>query len=79
MSKSIDYNCDKTWDLFKEGKTKGVFQLESNLGRSWSKKVSPSNMEELSALISFFSRYNASVGKEVAPTIDFAKLSLYAK
>ena len=51
MSKSIDYNCDKTWDLFKEGKTKGVFQLESNLGRSWSKKVSPSNMEELSALI----------------------------
>ena len=51
MSSSIDYNCTKTWDLFREGKTKGVFQLESNLGRSWSKKVSPSNMEELSALI----------------------------
>ena len=42
---------EKTWDLFKEGKTKGVFQLESNLGKSWSKRVSPSNIEELSALI----------------------------
>jgi DNA polymerase III alpha subunit len=51
MSKVVDYNCPKTWELFKEGKTKGVFQLESNLGRSWSKKVSPCNMEELSALI----------------------------
>jgi DNA polymerase III alpha subunit len=42
---------EKTWSLFKEGKTKGIFQLESNLGRSWSKKVSPSTIEELSALI----------------------------
>ena len=48
---NIDLNDQKTWDLFKEGRTKGVFQLESNLGRSWSKKLSPSNMEELSALI----------------------------
>tara|TARA_B100002019_G_scaffold112988_1_gene97308 strand:- start:1738 stop:3297 length:1560 start_codon:yes stop_codon:yes gene_type:complete len=47
----IDYNDDKTWNLFKEGKTKGVFQLESNLGRSWSKKLEPSNLEELAALI----------------------------
>ena len=42
---------EKTWKLFREGKTKGVFQLESNLGRSWSKRVAPSNIEELSALI----------------------------
>lgn len=48
---NVDYNCDKTWALFAEGKTKGVFQLESNLGRSWSKKVSPKSIEELSALI----------------------------
>ena len=41
----------RTWDLFKEGRTKGVFQLESNLGRSWSKKLAPNNIEELSALI----------------------------
>ena len=47
----IDYKDEKTWDLFKEGKTKGIFQLESNLGRSWSKKLQPKNIEELAALI----------------------------
>ena len=46
-----EYNDTKTWELFAEGKTKGVFQLESNLGKSWSKKLAPSNIEELSALI----------------------------
>lgn len=47
----VDYLDCKTWDLFKQGKTKGVFQLESNLGRSWSKKLAPENIEELAALI----------------------------
>jgi DNA polymerase III alpha subunit len=47
----IDLNDEKAWDLFKQGFTKGVFQLESNLGRSWSKKLAPSNIEELAALI----------------------------
>jgi DNA polymerase III alpha subunit len=47
----MNYDDDKTWNLFAEGKTKGVFQLESNLGKSWAKKVSPKNIEELSALI----------------------------
>ena len=47
----IDYNCEKTWKLFAEGRTKGIFQLESNLGKSWAKKVAPKNIEELSALI----------------------------
>ena len=51
MSKIVDYNDEKTWQLFAEGKTKGVFQLESNLGKSWAKKLSPNNIEELSALI----------------------------
>ncbi len=46
-----DYKDEKTWQLFAEGKTKGIFQLESNLGKSWSKKLSPNNIEELSALI----------------------------
>jgi len=48
----IDYNDEKTWKLFKEGKTKGIFQLESNLGRAWSKRVEPKSIEELGALIS---------------------------
>lgn len=47
----MKYNDKKTWQLFAEGKTKGVFQLESNLGKSWSKKLAPNNIEELSALI----------------------------
>jgi DNA polymerase-3 subunit alpha len=34
----------KTWDLICNGRTKGVFQLESSLGRSWAKKVKPKNL-----------------------------------
>ncbi len=48
---SNEYEDKDTWQLFAEGKTKGVFQLESNLGKSWSKKLAPHNIEELSALI----------------------------
>jgi DNA polymerase III alpha subunit len=51
VSKIINYNDKKTWQLFAEGKTKGIFQLESNLGKAWAKKVAPTNIEELSALI----------------------------
>jgi DNA polymerase-3 subunit alpha len=47
----IDLNDSKSWNLYKDGLTKGIFQLESNLGRSWSKKLAPENLEELAALI----------------------------
>lgn len=47
----MNYDDKLTWQLFAEGKTKGVFQLESNLGKSWAKKLAPTNIEELSALI----------------------------
>jgi DNA polymerase-3 subunit alpha len=47
----MNFNDEKTWDLFAQGKTKGIFQLESNLGKSWSKKLAPKNIEQLSALI----------------------------
>ena len=47
-----NFNDNKTWDLICEGYTKGVFQLESQLGRSWAKRVRPRNIEELAALIS---------------------------
>lgn len=46
-----NYNDEATWKLFAEGKTKGIFQLESNLGKSWAKKLAPKSIEELSALI----------------------------
>lgn len=48
---NVDLNDPEVWQLFHEGKTKGIFQLESNLGRNWSKKLKPDNIEELSALV----------------------------
>jgi len=47
----IDLKDSKSWNLYKDGLTKGVFQLESNLGRAWSKRLAPENLEELAALI----------------------------
>lgn len=49
---NINLECPRTWDLISSGNTKGVFQLESRLGRSIAKKLKPENMEQLSALIS---------------------------
>ena len=48
----LQFDDEKTWDLICSGKTKGVFQLESNLGKSWAKRVKPRNVEELAALVS---------------------------
>lgn len=47
-----DFEDPKVWDLICDGKTKGVFQLESNLGKHWAKQVKPRNIKELAALIS---------------------------
>ena len=49
---NIPLDCQKTWDLISEGNTKGCFQLESRLGQSIAKKLKPTNIEQLSALIS---------------------------
>jgi DNA polymerase-3 subunit alpha len=48
----INLDCQKTWSLLSDGNTKGVFQLESRLGQSMSKKLKPENIEQLAALIS---------------------------
>ncbi len=42
----------KTYSMFHEGKTGGVFQLEKSLGKTWSKKVCPDNINEIAALTS---------------------------
>ena len=47
-----DFRDDNVWNLICEGRTKGVFQLESNLGKHWAKKVNPRSVNELAALIS---------------------------
>jgi len=48
---TINLECQRTWDLISDGNTKGCFQLESRLGRSYAKKLKPENIEQLSALI----------------------------
>lgn len=45
-------DCPRVWQDMKTGLTKGVFQLESQLGQSWCKKVEPSSIEQICALIS---------------------------
>ena len=55
MTSNFDINNfddPAVWDLICEGNTKGVFQLESNLGKHWAKEIKPRNIKELSALIS---------------------------
>ena len=47
----LPLDCGDTWDLICEGNTKGVFQLESQLGRSMAERVKPQNMEQLSDLV----------------------------
>ena len=47
----LPLDCGDTWDLICEGNTKGVFQLESQLGRSMAERVKPRNMEQLSDLV----------------------------
>lgn len=43
-------NCKATWDLLGKGLTKGVFQLESSLGKTWTRKLKPENLEHMAAL-----------------------------
>lgn len=49
---NIPLDCNKTWEVFYTGKTKGVFQLETQLGMSWAKKAEPTSIDELAVLIS---------------------------
>lgn len=55
MSNNFDINNfddPEVWDTICEGDTKGVFQLESNLGKHWAKETKPRNIKELAALVS---------------------------
>ena len=50
--RTIALNDYKTFDTICNGFTFGVFQLESSLGRQYSKKVAPRSVEEIADLIS---------------------------
>ena len=47
----LSLDCSATWSMICQGNTKGVFQLESQLGRSMAAQTQPTNMQELSDLI----------------------------
>ena len=49
---TIPLDDQKTWDLISTGYTKGVFQLEGNLGKRYSKEIKPQTIEELSDVVS---------------------------
>lgn len=49
----VDYiplDDPKIFTLLSSGYNQGIFQLESNLGKSWSKKCKPTTMEEIAEL-----------------------------
>lgn len=50
--KNLNLNCKKTWQIYKDGQTRSIFQLESFLGKRWSKVLKPNCIEDAAALIS---------------------------
>jgi DNA polymerase-3 subunit alpha len=46
---TLRLDCQLAWDCFKET-TKGIFQLETQLGQTWSRKLKPECIEDLAAL-----------------------------
>ncbi len=49
---NLNLECPKTWATYQTGYTQSIFQLESYLGKMWSKKLKPSSIADASALIS---------------------------
>lgn len=47
---NLNERDQKAWELVCSGRTKGVFQLDSNLGQSWAKRLQPIDIEEMSDL-----------------------------
>lgn len=47
----LNLSCPRVAELLASGESKGVFQLESPLGRSWVKKLKPENLEHMAALV----------------------------
>lgn len=49
---SMPLDDPATWAMLAQGFTIGIFQIEKQLGRTWSKNLQPMNIDELSDLIS---------------------------
>lgn len=44
-------NCPITWKMLCDGDTKGIFQVESKLGKKWCMRIKPDDVQSLSDLI----------------------------
>jgi DNA polymerase-3 subunit alpha len=49
---NIPLDDKKTWKLISSGLTKGIFQLEKQLGKRYCKEIKPNNINELSDVVS---------------------------
>lgn len=49
---NVRLDCPEVWKLIGSGRTKGIFQLESSLGRHWAKRLKPEDIHQLAALTS---------------------------
>lgn len=49
---SLNLTCPTAWKIYQDGYTQSIFQLESYLGKTWSKKLKPSDIEDAASLIS---------------------------
>jgi len=47
---NVRRDCPATFKLLSSGRTKGIFQLESGIGKRWTKAMKPENEEHLGAL-----------------------------
>jgi len=50
--KLIPLDDPKTWAMLCQGFTMGIFQIEKQLGKTWSKNLEPQNIDQLSDLVS---------------------------
>ena len=50
----IDYSDDRVFEIIRDGRTHGVFQLESSGIRSLAKKLKPSSLDDIILLISLY-------------------------
>jgi len=48
----VDESDQEVWRMFGEGRVKGCFQVEGNLGRDWCRKIKPVSIPELADVIS---------------------------
>lgn len=49
---ALKMDCPLVWEILGTGNSKGVFQLESQLGKGWVQKMKPQSIEDLAALVS---------------------------